>query len=559
MRLLDKQYAYVKRYNAIVKVLVRHGFGYLVDRFGHRPFYSIREKITGPVAERLRLLSEAERLRLAFEELGPTFIKFGQILSTRHDLLPEEYIRELSRLQDSVPPFEYDEVKSAVEKELGKNIDELFLSFEQEPLAAASIGQVHRARLHNNEEVVVKVMRPGVEEIIETDLFILKSMAKFAEKHIKETKFFNPVGFVDDFGRVIRQELDYTHEAQNADRFYFNFRDSSTVRIPKIYWKYTTKRIMTQEYMEGTRILDMDRIKEMGLDPKTISINISNSYLKMIFEDGFYHADPHPGNLLVSKDGIIIFLDFGMAGHVDTLLRNNLANLIFAMQKDDLELLIETLAEIGLISDAGTDSQQLKVKLEDFINQYYSLDVKFFDPTMFLRDLIDVLIKSGGKIPTNIMLLSKTLMLRDEISRKLDPEHNFAELTEPFIIKMVGEQKSASYILNEASQTLFDFSRLIRRLPRRLNHILSRTEKGALRFELVHIGLEEMIEELDIVSNRLAFSIIISGLIIGSSLIIGTGMSPTLLGVPLLGIMGFFIAGFMGLGIMFSILRSGKW
>lgn len=559
MRLLDKQYAYVKRYNAIVHVLIRHGFGYLVDRFGHRPFYSIREKISGPVAERLRLLSEAERLRLAFEELGPTFIKFGQILSTRHDLLPEEYIKELSRLQDSVLPFEYDKVRSAVEKELGKKIEDLFLSFDKEPLAAASIGQVHRARLNNNEDVVVKVMRPGVEEIIETDLFILMSMARFAEKHIKETKFFNPVGFVDDFSRVLRQELDYTHEAQNADRFYFNFKESPTIRIPKIYWKYTTKRIMTQEYMEGTRILDMDRIKAMRLDPKTISNSISNAYLKMIFEDGFYHADPHPGNLLVSKDGVIIFLDFGMAGHVDPELRDNLANLILAMQKDDLDLLSETLAEIGLISDAGTENQQLRAKLEDFINQYYSLDVKFFDPTLFLRDLIDVLIKSGGKIPTNIMLLSKTLMLRDEISRKLDPEHNFAELTEPFIKKMAEEQKSASYIINEASETILDFSRLIRRLPRRLNHILSRAEKGSLRLELLHLGLEDWIEELDIVSNRLAFSIIISGLIVGSSLIIGTGMSPTFLGVPLLGIMGFFIAGFLGLGLLFSILRSGKW
>ncbi len=558
MRLLDKQYTYVKRYNAIVKVLVRHGFGYLVDRFGYRPF-SMREKITGPVAERLRLLSEAERLRLAFEELGSTFIKFGQILSTRHDLLPPEYIKELSRLQDSVPPFEYDKAISAVEKELGKSIEELFLSFDTRPLAAASIGQVHRARLHTNEDVVVKIMRPGVEEIIETDLFILMSMARFAEKHIKEIKFFNPVGFVDDFTRVIRQELDYTHEAQNADRFYSNFSGNPKVKIPKIYWKYTTRHILTQEYVEGTRVLDIAGIEAIGLDPKDISINISNAYLKMIFEDGFYHADPHPGNILVSREGTIIFLDFGMAGHVDPVLRDNLANLIFAMQRNDLDLLIETMAEIGLISDPGTENQQLKVKLEDFINQYYSLDVKFFDPTLFLRDLIDILIKSGGKIPTNIMLLSKTLMLRDEISRKLDPEHNFAELTEPFIRKMIEDRRTAPYVMNEAMQTVLDFSRLIRRLPRRLNHILSRTEKGSLRLELMHLGLEDMIEELDIVSNRLAFSIIISGLIVGSSLIIGTGMSPTFLGVPLLGIMGFFIAGFMGLGIMFSILRSGKW
>ncbi len=561
MRLLDKGYAYVKRYREIVDVMIRHGFGYLVDRFGLRPFRSLREKLFGPrpLKEQLLILSEAERLRRALEELGPTFIKFGQILSTRHDLIPSEYIQELSRLQDRVIPFEYAEAKKVIEKEFGKNIEEVYQSFNPKQIAAASIGQVYRATLAGGEEVAVKVMRPGVEEIIETDLAILMSLARFAEKHIKESKFFNPVGFVDEFSRIIRYEIDYAHEAQNADRFYVNFAGSADVKIPKMYWKYTTKHVLTQEYSEGIKISDIAQIEASGLDKKKISIDLANAYLKMVFEDGFYHADPHPGNILVSREGNIIFLDFGMAGHIDLVLHENLANLMIAIRRNDIDFLIDALAEIGLISDAGSESPMLKIKLEELLNKYYTLSTKFIDPTAFLRDLIDVFAKSRGKIPTNVMLLSKTLMIRDEISRKLDPEHNFAELTEPYVKKMMEERTKASYLMREAAKTIWDFAHLVKAFPKRVNHILTKAEKGTLKLELEHQGLENFIEELDIMSNRLSFSMIIAALIVGSSLIIQTGMSPSLFGVPLLGIIGFFLAGFLGIGLLISILRSGKW
>ncbi|MDP2845412.1 MAG: AarF/ABC1/UbiB kinase family protein, partial [Candidatus Methanoperedens sp.] len=422
MRLLDKGYAYVKRYRQIVDVMIRHGFGYLVDRFGLRPFRSVREKLFGPkpLKEQLLTLSEAERLHLALEELGPTFIKFGQILSTRHDLIPEEYILELSKLQDTVEPFEYAEAKKVIEKEFGKNIEEIYQSFNPGQIAAASIGQVYRATLPGGEEVAVKVMRPGVEEIIETDLAILMSLARFAEKHIKESKFFNPVGFVDEFSRVIRHEIDYIHEAQNAERFYVNFAGSATVKIPKMYWKYTTKHVLTQKYSEGIKISDISQLEAIGLDKKKLTIDLANAYLKMIFEDGFYHADPHPGNILVSHEGIVIFLDFGMAGHIDPVLHENLANLMIAIRRNDIDFLIDALAEIGLVSDAGSESPMLKIKLEELLNKYYTLSTKFIDPTAFLRDLIHIFAKTRGKIPSNIMLLSKTLMIRDEISRRLD-------------------------------------------------------------------------------------------------------------------------------------------
>jgi ubiquinone biosynthesis protein len=561
LRLLDRGFAYVKRYREIISVLLKHGFGYAIDRFGLRPFRSLKERITKPkpLREQLLQISEAERLRLAFEELGPTFIKFGQILSTRHDLIPEEYIRELSKLQDRVPPFEFIEAKKMIEKELGKNIDEIFSEFDQKPIASASIGQVYHGRLLKGEEVAVKVMRPGIEEIIENDLLILMSMAKFFEKHVKASKFFNPVGFIEEFSRVMRQEIYYTHEAQNADKFYKSFAGITTVRIPKIYWKYTTKHILTQEYMEGFKITDISKIEEAGLDRKKVSIDLSNAYLKMIFEDGFYHADPHPGNILVSGEGVIIFLDFGMAGIVDPYLRENLVNLMLAVQKGDIDLLMETLSEIGLISDVGEYGSMLKANFEDFINEYYNLNVKFIDPTEFLRDLIDVLIKNGGRIPNNIMLLSKTLIMRDEISRLLDPEHNFSELVGPYINKIIEERTSISYIVKEIEKDLLDYAGFVKGLPKQVHHILKKVEKGTIKFELEHRGFENLVEELDILSNRLSFSMIIAALIVGSALIIQTRMEPSLFGVPFLGIFGFLLAGILGLGLLVSIIRSGKW
>ena len=561
MNLLDKQYVYVRRYRQIVDVMIKHGFGYLVDRFGLRPFRSLRERIfrPRPLKEEMLILSEAQRLRLTLEELGPTFIKFGQIVSTRHDLVPEAYIKELEKLQDRVPPFEFLEAKKVIEREFGKKLEDIFRTFEQEQIAAASIGQVYRATLFEGEEVAVKVMRPGVEAIIEIDLAILMSMAKFAQKHIKESKFFNPVGFMDEFSRIIRYEIDYSHEAQNADRFYFNFQESETVKIPKMYWEYSTRHVLCQEFSDGIKITDIDKIDAAGLDKKKISTELANAYLKMIFEDGFYHADPHPGNILVSREGKIIFLDFGMAGHIDPVLRESLTNLIIAIQLDDMDFLIEALSELGLISDSGSESLALRTKLEELLDKYYSLSSKFIDPTAFLRDLIDIFSRTKGRIPTNLMLLSKTLIIRDEISRKLDPDHNFGEMTQPYVKKMLEERTKASHILKSAKKTVIDFVNLMKNFPRRFNHLLSKAEKGTLKFELEHVGLDGLVEELDIISNRLSFSMIIAALIVGSSLIIQTRMSPSLFGVPFLGMIGFLIAGFLGIGLLISIIRSGKW
>ncbi|SNQ60515.1 ABC1 kinase family protein [Candidatus Methanoperedens nitratireducens] len=561
MDLLDRENAYVKRYRKIVNVLVRYGFGYLVDRFRLRPLRSLRERITGqePLREQLLALSEAERLRLALEELGTTFIKFGQILSTRYDIVPEEFINEMVKLQDRVPPFDYSEVKRVIENEFRRSIEEIFLSFDPEPIAAASIGQVHRARLPGGEEAAVKVMRPGIERMIEIDLSILMSLAKFAEKHVKESRSYNVVGFVEEFSRIIRLEIDYIHEARNADNFYLNFEGSTTVRIPRIYWKYITKHALTMEYLEGIKVSDLEQLEGAGHDKKRISRILTNAYLKMIFEDGFYHADPHPGNILVSRDETIVFLDFGMAGYVDPVLRENLADIMIAIRKNDIDLLIESIIELGLISHIGAESPMLRIQLEELVNRYYGLSIKFTDPIEFLQELIRIISKSGGIIPTNVMLLSKTLSIVNEINRKLDPDYNFAELAEPYFNKIIQERTGISYLTGETTKIAWDFIRLVKAFPKRINHILAQAEKGTLKIELEHRGLETVTEKLDVVSNRLSFSLIIAALIVGSSLIIQTRMSPSLWGVPLLGVFGYLLAGIFGMGLIISILRSGKW
>jgi ubiquinone biosynthesis protein len=326
-----------------------------------------------------------------------------------------------------------------------------------------------------------------------------------------------------------------------------------------MYWEYSTRHVLCQEFSDGIKITDIDKIEAAGLDKKKISTDLANAYLKMIFEDGFYHADPHPGNILVSREGKIVFLDFGMAGHIDPALRESLTNLIIAVQLDDINFLIEALSELGLVRDSGSESLVLRTKLEELLNKYYTLSSKFIDPTAFLRDLIDIFSRTKGSIPTNLILLSKTLIIRDEISRKLDPDHNFGEMTRPYVKKMLEERTKVSHILKSAEKTVIDFINLMKTFPRRFNHLLSKAEKGTLKFELEHVGLDGLVEELDIISNRLSFSMIIAALIVGSSLIIQSRMSPNLFGVPFLGIIGFLIAGFLGIGLLISIIRSGKW
>lgn len=547
----------IHRYRTLTNVAIKYGFGYLVDRFNLHPVRSVKDRISGTHKAHPEL-SDPERLRLMLEELGPTYIKFGQILSTRYDILPKEYIKELEKLQDTVPPFSHDEACRIVAEEFGKPIDEIFETFSCEPFASASLGQVHLATLPGGERVIVKVQRPGIREVIDSDLRILRDLAHFADQHIKEARALNPVGVISEFERILRAELDYTLEAQNAGVLRGNFSDDPTVKIPLVYWDYTRWQVLTMEFIDGIKASDLEAIEQAGMDRTTISRNFATAFLKQIFLHGTFHGDPHPGNVLVMEGNVVAFIDFGIIGHLDQVIRADLVDFFIALSENDADSVIEVLAHIGIINYNEIDLPQFRFEISNMITKYYGMSLRYVNTGVMMREMISMILRYHGNVPPNLLLLSKALMIEEEVCSRLDPDYNLQDLAKPFIRKLVMERMHPKRIVREWLRMIPGFGRLVRGLPHRIDQILLRAEKGTLRLEFEHRGLDHIVSELDIMSNRIASSMIISALIIASALVIQSGMKPFVCGVPVLGIIGFVIAGILGMGLVLSILRSGR-
>jgi len=577
MRRISKKQ--VHRYRTLTKVAIKYGFGYLVDRFNLHPVRSLKDRVSG--AERAYPeLSDPERLRLMLEELGPTYIKFGQILSTRYDILPKEYIAELEKLQDTVPPFGYDEVCEIIAEEFGAPVETIFASFSCQPFASASLGQVHLATLHCGsdgdrdcdregdsdsegdccERVIVKVQRPGIREIIDADLKILHDLARFADQHIEEAKAFNPVKFISEFERIIHAELDYTLEAQNADKFRENFAGDPTIHIPEVYWDHTRWQVLTMEFIDGIKVSDLTAIVEAGMDRKVISRNFATSFLKQIFLHGTFHGDPHPGNVLAMRgsDNVVAFIDFGMIGHLDRVMRDDLVDFFIAVSENDSDTVIDVLAHTGAISHDEIDLPQFRFEISNMINKYYGKSLRYVNTGVMMREMIDMVTEYHGNVPSNLILLSKALMIEEGVCSQLDPDYNLRDLAKPFIRNLVMKRMSPVRIAREWVRMIPGFGRLVRGLPHRIDQILLRAERGTLRLEFEHHGLDHIVSQLDLMSNRIASSMIVSALILSSALILRSGMTPVVCGVPVLGILGFVIAGILGMWLVYSMLRSGR-
>jgi ubiquinone biosynthesis protein len=492
------------------------------------------------------------------EELGPTYIKFGQILSTRYDILPKEYIKELEKLQDTVPPFSHDEACRIITEEFGMPIDEIFEAFSCEPFASASLGQVHLATLPGGDPVIVKVQRPGIREVIDSDLRILRDLAHFADQHIKEARALNPVGVIAEFERIIRAELDYTLEAQNADELRGNFGDDPTVKIPKVYWDYTRWQVLTMEFIDGIKVSDHEAIEQADLDRTTISRNFATAFLKQIFQHGTFHGDPHPGNVLVMEGNVVAFIDFGIIGHLDQVIRADLVDFFIALSENDADSVIDVLAHIGIIDYNKIDLPQFRFEISNMITKYYGMSLRYVNTGVMMREMISMILRYHGNVPSNLLLLSKALMIEEEVCSQLDPDYNLQDLAKPFIHNLVVERMHPKRIVREWMRMIPGFGRLMRGLPHRIDQILLRAEKGTLHLEFEHHGLDHIVAELDVMSNRIASSMIISALIIASALVIQSGMRPFVCGVPVLGIIGFVIAGILGMGLVLSIIRSGR-
>ncbi|QWK20038.1 MAG: AarF/ABC1/UbiB kinase family protein [Hydrogenobacter thermophilus] len=501
----------------IVKVLAKHGFGLFLFRIGLGHLVPFHWGILGH-RRRKDAYKPEEHLRLAFEELGATFIKLGQILSVRPDLLPDAYIKELSKLQDKVPAVDTESIKNVVEEELKSPCEEIFDYFEDEPLASASIGQVHRARLKSGEEVILKVQKPGIERQIEEDLAIFEEFAS----NMMTTEFgrrWDIRSILEEFSYTIRNELDYIREGRNCDTFRRNFSKDTEVYIPKVYWKYTTKRVLCLERIDGIKINEKETLRAKGFNLREIAHKGADIYLKMIFRDGFFHADPHPGNFLVMQDGRIGVLDYGMVGAIDNISRINLFQLVYGIVKDDLELMMDALYDLGILIRPGQE-RFLKKELEILLSYYLMQPLKERKLSSIIHDTLRLSYKYGMRIPSDLFLILKTLALAEGVCSQLDPDFRLIEKLSPYVKKGFRQVITPMLSKDEVVRNSLIVTKMLLQGVSKTKSFLRQLERGEFSLSIEYKGEERFIKDLRRDINRLSMSIITLGFMLSSSLII---------------------------------------
>jgi ubiquinone biosynthesis protein len=547
----------LKRYGQIIEVLRKYGFGYIVDQIGLSSFGDFTSRFKKQKTIDECKISSPVRVRKILEELGPTYIKLGQLLSMRRDLIPLEYAAEFSKLQDDAPSFGFEQVELIIREELGHPVEELFYSFEKKPLASASIGQVHRAKLKNSDYVVVKVQRPGITEVIKSDLDIMYSIARLLTERIPEARLYRPVELVDELSRSILAEIDYEQEGWNADRFAENFKDNEQIHIPKVYWDHTSTRVLTLEYIVGTKGGRVDLLEKRGFDRREIALTVAGSFLKQVFKDGFFHADLHPGNIMIMEDGKIAFLDFGMIGYLSEKTRTMFLSGMMAFIRGDSSHFIEILRDVGGI-DSYVDTKALEMDFDYFRSKYYGRSLKNLNASEIIDELTGILRKNQVKVPYNITLLVRGTLAVEGFVLMLDPDLNITELVEPYAKKAIIESFYPQHIARVLYDNVSSWSRVFQKAPDKISHILDIAESGYVGIRLETEEIDLLISQVNTISNRLSFSLLVSSIIVASSLIAQTDMKPTLGGVPLLGVLGFLLAGIFGMWLVFSIFKTGK-
>ena len=555
---IRRGYRHLNRYRQIVSVLIKYGFDDLIDTLNIEQYFEmglgmISRKERPPVER----FTRAERVRMALEELGPTFVKLGQILATRPDLVSAEFVREFEKLQDHVPPFAYEEARQIIEKELGQDVEGLFECFDEEPLAAASIGQVHGARLNDGEAVVVKIQRPGIRKVVEVDLEIMLHLASLMERHLEEVEMHRPTRIVAEFARSIEKEIDYTVEASHMERFAAQFQGDMTIYVPKVFREWSTERVLTVEYIDGIKASEVNRIDEEGLDRKSITARGADLIFKQIFEHGFFHADPHPGNIYVLPDNMICYLDYGMMGRIDRQTREDAAELIHALSRGDESKTIQALLKL-VDYDEQPDVRTLERDMADFAGHHLYKPLKDIDMGKLLQELLELLSQHRLAIPQVLFLMLKALTTWEGVGRSLDPDLHIMERAAPFIRRVRTERMHPERIAGDVFDTSMELLRLAQEMPGELRELLLRLKQGKLKVELKHQGLEGMLARQDQARNRVAFSIVIAALIIGSALIVLSRTPPLIFGISVMGIIGFAAAAFLGAWLFLAIMRKGR-
>jgi len=549
----------IRRYRTILGVLIKYGFGHFVEQLNIDYYLELGKRIVtrDKMHKELERLSQPQRLRMAMEELGPTFIKLGQLLSTRPDVLDQEFIQEFSKLQDEVPAVTLEQIKTQIRRELGYPADELFAEFSEEPLAAASIAQVHRGKLRSGDEVVFKIRRPGISKIVETDIDVLMGLAYLIEQHVPAIAIYDPVGLVKEFRRSISREMNFTREGRTVERFAANFADSTTVYIPKIFWDYSGEIVLTMEYVPGIKISHLEELRAQGYDLKEIAKRGADAFLKQVLDHGLFHADPHPGNVFVLPDQVICMLDFGMVGRLGQDLKEQLLDLLQALLERDVDSIISQLLYSGELTDTA-DLKNLRRDLHDFIEDYYDLVLQDIKIGRLFSEFIELLTHHRIHFPPDYMMLAKALVVMEGVGRQLDPNFNMISHMRPYVNRLLIERFSPKNISTQASRIAVAYTSLAKNLPHDIKEFINRLNRNQFKIDLEHRGLEKLVTDLDRSSNRVSFSLVIGSLIVGSSLVMQIEKGPMVFGFPLLGLLGYSIAGLLGLWLAVGILRSGR-
>jgi ubiquinone biosynthesis protein len=536
------------RIQEIGAVLLRYGFGDLVRRLG----IVLHWKEAAQSAP----LNAPESARRALQDLGPTFVKLGQILATRIDLFPPEWIAELEKLQDRAPASPYPEVRAQLSDDLGGPPETVFAAFDAQPIAAGSIAQVHRGRLADDTDVAVKVRRPGIVPVVEADLRLLARLAEMLEARFPELARFRPREVVRQFAGTLRRELDLATECRNAERVAASFRDRPEIVVPKVYWDWTSERVNVQQYIDGTPSRDPEALAAAGLDRAVLAHRGAQAMLKMVLEDGFFHADPHPGNVFYLPGNRVAFIDFGMAGHLSERRRDELVRLLGGLVGRDAEGVVDILLEWA--GAAQVESEKLAADVDAFIDRYHGLPLQELRMGAMLADMTTLLREHRLALPPDLALVLKACVTLETYGRELDPQFDMVGEAAPFLEAATLERFGPARLARRgwrAGRILLD---TLADLPRDLRELVRSARNGRLQVHVDLTSLYRFGQQLDGAANRLAIGIVTAAFIVGSAIVMTVEGGPTLLGLPLFGLLGFLGAAVAGAWLLISILRSGR-
>jgi ubiquinone biosynthesis protein len=544
------------RLSEIAQVAVRHGFGYWFDT--HRltdlfPRRQSRLEDDGQPSQR------GQHLREMLDELGPTFVKFGQLLSTRPDVLPPDIIAELRGLQDDVRPVPFADIENVIQEELGLSVGQLFIQFDERPVAAASIGQVHRATLPNGRRVAVKVQRPGAPRQIEADLALLYQAARIAKERVRALDFIDAHRLVDEFARQIRQELDYRLEARNADTFHRNFAGHPHVRVPRVYWTYTRSRVLTLEWLDGTQVADIHPDEWTLEDRRDLAYLMAETWMTMIFRHGFFHGDPHPANILVlGRPDQIGLIDFGAVGKLTDDDMSKLTRMFIDAAAENVDVLPKRLADLGVRYPKEREEEFL-AELRDIYYRYYGASLSEIDPMQVIREVFQLIYSMNLQLPTRFLLLDRAIATLGSVGVDLYPDFNVFEVARPYARGLLLERFGPRRMAVRAGKESLRLGQIALELPYQLHDTLEQVRDGQIEVGFVHKGLDDLLNRLDVVFNRLVVAMIVAGGLIGSSLIgIFAKGGPHVLGINVISMIGFVVSGLLGVWLLWGVVRSGR-